>query len=114
MVQQKAVSVSRPENKCLASSEILASIAALCCGAGAISDSAEIGTDSWSVIGDIDSIIGSSTVAEVWAKSIQSATRVIDSRAGDNGGGGGGGCNSASLEGCCEGCHTGSESGGNG
>lgn len=111
MVQQKAVPVPWSENECLAGSEILAGIATVCCGAGAISDSAEIRTDSWSVIGDIDCIIRFTTIAEVGTECIQSAARVIDGRARDDGGGSSGGCNSASLEGGCEGCHTGCESG---
>lgn len=114
MIQQKAVSVPWSENKCLASAEILAGVATVCCSASAISDSVEIGTDTWSVIGDIDGIIRFATIAEVGTKRIQSATRVIDSRARDDGGSGGGGGNSASLEGCCEGCHTRSECGSNG
>lgn len=114
VVQQEAVSVSRAENECLASSELLASIAAICCGGGAISDSAEIGTDAGSVVGDIDSIVRLSIVAEVGAESVLCATRVIDGRARDNGGSGGGGCDSASLKGCSEGCHTGCVSGSDG
>lgn len=113
MVQQKAVPVPWSENERLASSEILAGIAAVCCSASAISHSVEIGTDSWSVVGDIDSIIRFTTTAEVRAKRIQSGTRVIDGRARDDGRGGGGSCNSAGLEGCCEGCHTRCESGSN-
>lgn len=113
MVQQKAVPVPWSENECLASSEILAGIAAVCCGASAISHSVEIGTDSWTVVGDIDSIIRFTSAAEVGAKRIQSGTRVIDGRARDDGGGGCGSCNSAGLEGGCECSHTRCESGGN-
>jgi hypothetical protein len=114
VVQQEAVAVSGSENECLASAELLASIAAVCCGAGAIGDSVEIGTDSRSVVGDIDSIVGSSIVAEVGAKRIQVGTRVIDGRARNNGGSSGGGGNSASLKGCREGSHAGCVCGSNG
>lgn len=114
VVQQEAVSVSGAENECLASSELLASIAAIGCGAGAVSDSVEIGTDTGAVVGDVDSIVAFSIVAEVGAKGVQVAAGVIDGRARDNGGGGGGGCDSASLEGGCESGHTGSVGGSNG
>lgn len=114
VVQQEAVAVSRAENECLASSELLASIAAIGCGAGAISDSVEIGTDTGSVVGDIDSIIALSIVAEVGAKGVQIAAGVVNGRARDNGGGGGGGCDGASLEGGCESGHTGCVGGSNG
>lgn len=114
VVQQEAVAVSGPEDECLASSELLASIAAVGGGGSTISDSAEVGADTRSVIGDIDSIVVLSGVAEVGAKSVQVATRVKDGRTRDNGGGGGGSGNCASLEGCGEGCHTGCVSGSDG
>lgn len=114
MVQQEAVAVSGAENECLASSELLASIAAVGGGAGAISDSAEIGTDAGSVVGDIDSIVASAVVAEVGAKSVQAAAGVIDGGTRDNGSGGGGGGNGAGLEVGGEGCHTGCVGGSNG
>lgn len=114
VVQQEAVSVSGAENECLASSELLASIAAIGCGAGAISDSVEIGTNAGSVVGDIDSIVAFSIVAEVGAKSVQVAAGIVDGRARDNGGGGGGGSDGASLVGGCESGHTGSVGGSNG
>lgn len=114
VVQQEAVAVSGAENECLASSELLASIAAVGGGTGAISDSAEIRTDAGSVVGDIDSIVGSAVVAEVGAKSVQAAAGIINGGARDNGGGGGGGGNSGGLEVGGEGCHAGGVGGSNG
>lgn len=68
--KQEAIAEGLAEDEGLAGLHLLASVAALCCRAGAICDLQEVGRDARTIVRHVDCIVLLASTGESWAKEI--------------------------------------------
>jgi hypothetical protein len=110
VVQQEAVPVPLPEDEGLAVAELHAGIAAVLGGIGTISNRLEVGRDTGSVVGNVDSVVSDAGVVEVGSEEVLRIASGEDGGAGNDGSRGAGLSLGRRGEGSSEGSNAGRRS----